>query len=282
MRVCRWSVAGRLLAFGLTVVVLSASTLYVKADDLKTIDIAPDSREAEDLVRSALRSEVAGAAERRDALLRQALEISPDYPLANWHLGRIRVEDAWRPVGEAAYDWARDERLAEYRQRRLTCPLTVKDQLTLATWCGDVGLADEARIHLMNVVRLCPNHTVALRRLGMQQYQGQWLPREEIQQRRRAAELAQRAMDHWRPILVGWRNEIEQGDSDARAKALDRLRGVTDPASFPAMEVVLSQHSERLGLEVVELLGNLARQAATESLVRHAVFSEFDEVRTAS
>ena len=188
MRVCRWSVVRRLLAFGSTLLVLSASMFYTKADYVNSIDNASASREAEELVRSALRSEVAGSPERRDALLRQALAIAPDYPSANWHLGRIRAGNAWRPVDEVAYDWARDKRLAEYRERRLTCPLAVKDQLRLATWCGDAGLADEERIHLMNVVRLCPSHTVALRRLGMQRYQGQWLPREEIQRRRRGVQ----------------------------------------------------------------------------------------------
>jgi hypothetical protein len=116
----------------------------------------------------------------------------------------------------------------------------------------------------------------------MQRYRGQWLPGPEVERLQHANRQAEQAQRRWKPILAEWRRQIEQGDSSQREDALRRLRDVRDPEAFRVMETVLSEHSREIGLAVVELLGRDPRQKATESLLRHAVWCKFAEVREAA
>lgn len=231
------------------------------------------------LVLAALGAEVAGQRACRVALLQDVLARWPDHPAANWHSGRVRDGVEWRSVKEVEKSRAQDEVLREYQDRRRECAPTAIAHLELANWCQRQGLSDEERIHLMTVVQLQPTHLVALRRLGVREYRGQWLPTDEIERRKEAFREAERAERHWRPILAQWRRLIEEGTADERREALRQLKAVTDPQAFPVMELVFSEHSKELGQEVVHLLGRLSQQEATESLVRHAVFSRFEDVR---
>ena len=243
-------------------------------------DSAPS--EAEALVKEALQAEIAGDSASREALLERALAVSPDYAPANWHLGRVHDGNRWRSVDEVTTSWATDQRLLEYRERRMQCLDTVEDQLHLANWCRDRGLTDEERIHLMKVVELKPDHAVVFRRLGMRRYQDRWLYEDEIEQLERTARQVELAVRRFKPVLAKLRRQIEEGDAESREDALRRFYEISDPEAFPVMEVEFSEQSEDLGLETVKLLGIYSRQEATESLLRHAVFCRFEEVRDAA
>ena len=67
------------------------------------------------LVRAALESELAGDNKCRDALLRQALDDSPNDASANWQLGQVRMQGEWRSPADVERAAEQDKRLAQYR-----------------------------------------------------------------------------------------------------------------------------------------------------------------------
>ncbi|MFH1266199.1 MAG: hypothetical protein ABIK89_10770, partial [Planctomycetota bacterium] len=102
--------------------------------------------------------------------------------LALWHSGHVRQDNGWVKFDELAKRSAKDDRLAEYRQRREESAETLEGRLELARWCSRHQLHDQARAHLTEVLRLDPNHAEARRRLGHRRVGDVWMSREEIEQ----------------------------------------------------------------------------------------------------
>ena len=96
-------------------------------------------------------------------------------------------------------------------------------------------------------------------------------------------------------LLRKWRNGsgfLSVGDLESREQALDEIRAVSEADAIPALEEVTlnarpsgdrqTMHSVQIGLAFVKALDAMPAQAATESLVRHAVFSKSAAVRAAA
>src|SRR5690349_7261073 len=88
------------------------------AADLKLPEPSPATPTAAALVEQALESELAGDALQRTTLLKQALELDPNYAPARWHSGYVKVDGQWLSLDEAARRGAADPHLATYRKRR--------------------------------------------------------------------------------------------------------------------------------------------------------------------
>jgi hypothetical protein len=100
---------------------------------------------AERLVEQAAQAEQSGNSGRQFALLREAVRIAPDYPLARWQLGQIEVDGDWLAVEETQRRAEADAKQASYRQLRAQYGETFQDQLALARWCRKNDLDEEAR-----------------------------------------------------------------------------------------------------------------------------------------
>jgi hypothetical protein len=229
-------------------------------------------------VRAALKAELAGQAAQRAELLEIARSRSPAYAPAYWHAGYVRAGKHWVTVEEAQRQGAADKRLDEYSLQRGIAGETAGEQLALAMWCRGKGLAEQERLHLMKTLQLDPKNAEAARRLGVRWVNGEWLTAEEAAAQQEADRTAARQWNKWNPLVRGWRDAIDGKDAGRREAALKALRAVTDPGAIPALEKLLSAHSEDLALEVVAVLGKMPQQEATESLVRHAVVSRWTSV----
>jgi hypothetical protein len=236
------------------------------------------------LVRRALEYEIEGQTHERQALIAEALSRCPDYGPARWHAGYVRSGDQWVTPEAASEKARRDPRRSQYRARRDAMPGTVLDHTELARWCGKNRLDAEARAHWTHVLEYQPNHKEALTSLGLQWYQGMLLTHEEARQTKARLDEAARAMKHWQPLARSWRRQFERGDSARRSAVVEKIGSITDLAAIPALERELSvpqsgDETPELSLALVTLVGNMTDQAATESLVRHAVLSPWEEVR---
>ncbi len=251
------------------------------------------STTAERLVDEARQAEVKGDSAQQFALLREAVRVEPDFELARWQLGQVKIGDAWVAVEEAQRQSAADPRQAEYRDLRKRFGDKPAGQLALARWCRKNGLEDEARFHWASILAEQPNHREALRALEARWQEGKLLTRDEIEEAKDEEIGSRRAGRIWKSRVAAWQRVLSRDRvGTAHTVALGEIRAITELAAIPAMEaatLVANPESEpgpvgreRMGQAFVSALELIDEQAATESLVRHAVLAGSASVRTAA
>ncbi|MDA1050734.1 MAG: polymorphic toxin-type HINT domain-containing protein [Planctomycetota bacterium] len=255
-------------------VVLIASLGFVDAEVA-----ARDRESAKQLVAEALHREIYGLQSDRDRLLAEAVAADPDYAPARWHQGFLRVGDDWSHVYDAPRIIGTSSKLAAYRKLRDELGDTVEDHLRLADWCRDRRMPDQGRAHLTRVLDLDPNHADARQRLGFRLSNGQWTQVAEVQRLNERQASRQEAFEDWREKMLDLRRDLSQLNLDKRNSAAERIRAITSADAVPALEEILSPHSQVAAKLVLEAIAQMPEQEAVESLIRHAVFSPWPEVR---
>jgi hypothetical protein len=140
------------------------------------------------------------------------------------------------------------------------------------------------------VLSVDPVNKEALRALDMRWLDGKLVERGDIVPLKKEAVATRRLARRWTIAVAEWERSVVKKDDASKAEALDEIRVVTDPAAAPAFERVtiddaqvsprLSNARRQMAVAFVEALGGMVDPAATESLLRHAVLSRFDDVRT--
>ncbi len=236
----------------------------------------------EQLVETALRHELSGNIDQRNRLLEEALLQAPDSQPARWHSGQVRYGDAWTSIDDVPVLSRSDPRYQEYLRIRSGYRETASGQMELATWCGKRRLNDQARAHLTQVLQLDPDHVQAHRKLGHRRMAGEWIPEQEFQQLRERERVWQKNLSKWKPKVRYLRQELIGNGAGQRKRAKGRLLEIREPAAIPALEFFLSATSEEEALLLVEVTDNMTDHAASRSLARQAVFSEWQPVRLAA
>jgi hypothetical protein len=243
------------------------------------------------LVQAALKSELAGDAQRRDALLRQALEQSPNDAMVNWQLGRLRVQGKWKSPAEVEQAAQGDQRLAQYRRMRDEAQPTAEGQATLARWCRKNRLTDEERVHWLIVLQLEPGNAEAIAAMKLQPYLGTLMTPEQIERVKRETYEIAKAAERWRPLVAGWQNATEHGNAALTTEMQTKLAASSSAAELLGLEKTLwhqvgikrRQETYRSMLRaMMPALGENPHPAAAASLARSAVFADFDDVRAAA
>jgi pretoxin HINT domain-containing protein len=240
------------------------------------------SASSDTLVEMAYAAEVSGQSAVRDALVEKVLSKDPDNERARWLTGQVRNETGWLRAGSSETDRSDDKLLREYVQKRESCGEDAQSRLRLANWCRDHDMPDREKVHLTELVAWHGGNPALMTRLGMVKFQGQWIPEQNLDEFRRLDDRQRRVEKKWKPVFAEWKDDLKADDAVAYEKLAERLAEVTDGEALPILEEMLSTHSEKAALAVVGCLDMLAMQEATESLVRHAVFSEFEAVRVAA
>jgi hypothetical protein len=248
-----------------------------------------DNTTADRLVEAARLAELEGDTARHFALLRQAVRIAPDYKPARWQLGQVLVDGEWLPIEEAQRRAAADPRQAQYRDQRQLLGVSAEGQLALARWCRKKDLHDEAQFHWASVLAVEPNHEEALRAVDRRWHNGRLLTAEEIAQQKEQLRQSKQAAKRWSPSVARWMRDVAGGDPGRRDAALEEIRLLRTVEIIPALEeVTLGRDAARertadecrqIALAFLEALGEMPDQAATESLVRHAVLAPATDVR---
>jgi hypothetical protein len=247
---------------------------------------------AQRLSDAARQAEIDGDSARCFELLRQAVRIAPDYQLARWQLGQIEVDGQWVAVEEAQRRAAADPKQARYQEVRKEYGESPAGQIALAHWCRKNNLEDEARFHWASVLSVDPGNEDALRALDMRWQNDQLLTRRQIAEQREKLREAGRLEKQWSPTIAKWQRAVEGDDSKARELALEEIGAIsTTGAIVPLEQVTLASHirndraieeHQQMSLAFLTALGKLREQAATESLVRHAVLSANPAVRSSA
>ncbi len=237
------------------------------------------------LVQQALAAESAGNLQQREDYLRQALAADPDFAPAHWQLGEVRVGKSWLAVDAASAENAWSDKFVKYRDLRDSSPATPAAHLQLARWCEDQGLKDQERLHLsaamggrLNKVQ----HRDVMNKLGLVRYRHQIMPAATAEAIKRQAKDADTAMQKWKPVLNRLRGDLDSRDSARQEAASEQMKSIGDSAAIPAIESVFAKSSVSAGKAAVMSIAAMKGQAATDSLVRHAVLAAHEEVRQAA
>jgi hypothetical protein len=131
-------------------------------------------------------------------------------------------------------------------------------------------------------MELSPDNQEAQGRLGLQEFRGQYLTREQIDRYKQEIERAESVMKEWKPRAQQWRKALTSRDSAVRAAAMKELAAISDWEAIPAIEEFLAPENTDAELAVVGVLNRIDEQIATEFLIRHAVLAKDANVREAA
>lgn len=246
--------------------------------------VSPTPESLDAAVEFALRLEQEGRNTDRNALLLKVLEDDPNHPAANWHLGRIKVGDAWVTYDRAIHeDEERWSKVFLYRQNRDEREDSLQDHFFLADGARSREMWDEERVHLLKVVELDWNNREARQRLGHVMIDGGWVSRDEMAQF--VADLQQTRRDRavWAPIVEPIVQRMFRARPGSRQRgwelAAAELNAIRDPAAIPAVEAAFAAGDER-GVEwYFDWLSQLPHWEASVALARQAALSPTVAVR---
>ena len=207
------------------------------------------------------------------------------------------MDDQWLSVAQAQGKFGADPQLAEYRQVRESLEESPQKELLLARWCQDRQLADEARFHWLNVLRMQPDNAEALGMLGMQWYNGLFLKREQVtEQRRKDRKASGMTMNprsahfrRWKSRIAHWELSAGRGDNNLLAAMEADLAAEASGDAILLVNHLIGRRSQEPkdpdAFQVVSLnwLTILARDPAnTKFLVMHAIGHPMEPVRIAA
>lgn len=262
-------------------IILTGALLFATITPLPGAPPAPRDvgEQTSPTVTQALEKELAGDNAGRQSLLRQQVAETPDDSAAHWHLGEIRVDNAWIPHDRVADNGDRWRELYRYSEERRTRKNTVDDQLYLADGARSHGLFDQERAHLTQVVTLDPAHVEAHQRLGDVFAEGTWIRRETF-------DRMVSSQRRWGESLVRHGKEAERFTarmrrlSEAKQRAArEEWQAWNSPERIPALERAIGDRGDTLQLEYIRWLGGFPCYEASRALVRQTLFSEKESVR---
>jgi len=269
-----------LIGLGALAVVLSLP-LPARADALaaQPSASAKAADQAAQLVHSALEAEADGKPDVRANFLHQALAVAPDFAPAHWQSGEIQTGDRWISIDTAAKQDAHSAKLDEYRKLRDQAGATVDEQLDLARWCEKAGLKEQQRAHLMFALELQPNCKEAISKLGLVRYRGELVPAAQLDGIKAQLKQSMAESKEWKARVYGWRQQLQDHLNASHSDLLKQIRDIHDPAAIAPLERYFAKSTLDVHMAIIDSLATMPQQAAVESLIRYAVFSQYGDAR---
>ena len=171
-------------------------------------------------------------------------------------------------------------------------PGYARAQESLARWCDENGLPEEARVHWAHVFQQEPANQAAAVALGLVNVGGRFVERRDVERAQQLRDDMARSYEKWHAGLVKLCHQALSPEESVRAAALAELRKIDEPNAVYALERIalreLRHSSGRLDYAqdfdraVVAILGKFDTQPATEALARLAVRHDAEAVRQAA
>lgn len=233
-------------------------------------------------VAAALAAEAAGDNAQRSELLYKAWQAASDLPEANWHIGRVRVDDQWLTLGEAASRALGDAGEAKYRELREKAS-GGRALRELARWCQKHGMPDRAKLHYAQLLNDPAADggwkAEAIEALGLEQVNGVWFTREEVAARQKQLRESQADLEKWAPTLRRLQVAIDGDDFKRRDAAIGQFHALQEPGIIVSLEAFLSAGGPRFQGEAIKRLATFREYEATQALVKYAALSTYSLVR---
>lgn len=240
---------------------------------------------AEEMTAAALRAamEDPDEGERRSELLREVTKAHPDFPLARWHLGQVQIEGRWMSIERAERSLKQDEARLQFTQLRDAALEDPSRWMSIARWTQRHRLDEETRWVWSQVLERPESsdrdRAMAAGKLGLAHVDGRWLTAKDRAARDAGQQALQQADRTWRKKLIHWRSVIEGRSPALRRQAIGRIQEIRDPTVIPLLEELFSTHSMEVSDVAVEVLADWPHAEASRSLVLHALYLHWPEVR---
>jgi hypothetical protein len=219
---------------------------------------------------------------------------------------RILMKTPWRrltlTIPGTETNWERTRRTQQVdifarESVRLTnsagySPGYARAQESLARWCVQNGLLEEARVHWAHLLKAEPANREAARGLGLVEHRGRFFTKEQVARAVRQEKDVARSLEDWREKLAKLQREAASLDEARRKAALHQLGEIDDPNAVYALEAIAlwqtvqneqrSEFVEAFDQQVVAVIRKFNDPPATESLVRFAILHDQQRVRQAA
>ena len=258
---------------------LPAIVLAFTAASQDGVLFANENLDVNSIVQGALQAEVDGDSRLCKVLLARALDRDPNHLQAQWHSGHVHVKHQWLTLDQAEDRALQRGKVAEYRKLRDVSAGSLTGELALARWCRKYGFQNRERLHWTDALRLDPSNLEARRRLGVRMFKGRLLTPNQIKDWRQAIRANQLVSRYWNPRLKRWRREIESAPVPEQTDAWKELVRIVDAEAIPFLEPTFATSEPKVHELIVEILGNIDEQAATDILVRMALYGSSHKVR---
>lgn len=236
----------------------------------------------------ALAAELAGDAEQRAKLLREATAAEPKDNAARWHLGEVLHEGEWLAVQQVIDRALTDDDLAEYARQRARRSSSVTGQAALARWCDKNDLPAQARAHWIQVLRLDPDHRVAQKELGVVRHEGELMTLAErdrsVAESARVAAKQERLAGRFEKVATNLLSDNLDRIGAAREQ-IDQLRQPEEVAALVAAvgpAAAETDQAEEIYNMLIEFVALVHEPWAVDILAHEAIASEFETVRNAA
>mgnify|MGYP006272820281 CR=1 FL=1 len=189
----------------------------------------------------------------------------------------------------------------QYEVRAQELEDTLAAHWELAEWCKENRLTDQRRAHLERVLDFDPEHKAAHLGLGHTQQDGEWLTKEEVEERKREqgfvklngkyvpitqleslqlkAEQTQ-AEKEWFAKVRLWLQLATGPKVDKAAEGLGSLREIRSPDAVPALVQLLGKHAnEDVRRLFVDTLSKIGGQTAAVPLSTLALREDVRDIR---
>lgn len=202
------------------------------------------------------------------------------------------------PRGDVSLFARRSLDIETFETRFKRSPQTVDALWELVQWCSRQRLPDQRKECLQRLIEISPNDSRARNMLGHVQYQGEWMPRDEMMRRKGYVKYERRYVTRQELALL----EKSQADRDAEREWLKRIRRyaamlysgdvrqsqeartaleqINDPAAVHGLTSVFCNHADPTARQLmVDSLVSIASPSIVEPLTRQAMFDVDSGVR---
>ncbi len=191
------------------------------------------------------------------------------------------------PIDAAATQTVRSGTMDQYRRLRNRVARTAAAHIKLASWCATAGLHDQERTHLVYANYLRPSNgqlREIMSKLDLVRYRGQLMPQAQVDALKHQAKDVPTVKRERTRLMASLKRSLADRGYRMHDTLLNELDSIPNSLRVAVLESVLQEDGlpTAISKETFAALAAEPGQAATDALVRQAVFGQRQDTRKAA
>lgn len=262
----------------MALIVAVFAALFGASATANSTDFKTEASQNNPAITECLQCEAAADVMRRNDRLRDLLAVKTDLSFPHWSLGQVTSEKFWVTPESIAERTRNDDRYGRFIEELRSCGRQPDALAKLAQQLQVQGRTEEGKHVLLAIVRMSPTDAGSQKKLGRKFHDGRWWDDEAAWRHHLEVQAnTKRFIAELKPRLLALRRQVDGANKAGKILAPEPF---TDTRAIPLMESILSTASEACAIYVISCLEPVMESEATNSLVRHAVYSIFPKVRS--